>query len=160
MIALYRGRSVLSRAIRWQTRGEYSHAAWVLPDRSVIEAWAPGGVQHNVSLGRAHTAGTVVDLYAIRGLTAPQHEEIERFLRSELGGGYDYGNLLKFMSRRRGGHNERWFCSELVFAACVAAGVRLLERIAAWQVSPSMLALSPLLVPAETVETEEVLEDP
>jgi len=37
-IALYRGNSFIGKAIRWQTRGIYSHASIVLPEGDVIEA--------------------------------------------------------------------------------------------------------------------------
>jgi hypothetical protein len=40
-IALYQGKSLISRAIRWQTRSQYSHAAFLLDDGSLIEAWQP-----------------------------------------------------------------------------------------------------------------------
>lgn len=40
-IALYQGKSAISRLIRWQTRSQYSHAAFLLDDGSVIEAWQP-----------------------------------------------------------------------------------------------------------------------
>src|SRR5215469_1941664 len=40
-IALYQGKSLISLLIRWQTRSRYSHAAFLLDDGSVIEAWQP-----------------------------------------------------------------------------------------------------------------------
>ena len=40
-IALYQGKSLISLLIRWQTRSQYSHAAFLLDDGSVIEAWQP-----------------------------------------------------------------------------------------------------------------------
>lgn len=157
-VALYRGVSPLSRAIRWQTRGEYSHAAIVLPCGSVIEAW-PGGVQENPCLGKAHTPGTRVDLFDVPGLTGAMVHEVERFLRSEIGCGYDYLGVLRFVSRRRGAHDEKWFCSELVFEALRRVGIYLLARVEAWRVSPTDLGMSPLLLPAGSGVTEEYLED-
>jgi uncharacterized protein YycO len=153
-IALYRGISPLSLAIRWQTRGPYSHAAVRIPNGNVIEAWAVCGVAENAHLGKAHTPGTQVDLFKVKGLDARHERWLMGFLRSEIGCGYDYGAIFKFLTRRKGAHNERWFCSELVFAAFEAVGIRLLERVEAWQVSPSMLAWSPLLVQSEVCFTE------
>lgn len=40
-IALYQGKSFISRLIRWQTRSRYSHAAFLLDNGNVIEAWTP-----------------------------------------------------------------------------------------------------------------------
>ena len=42
MIALYKGTSALSRIIRWRTWSDYTHAAWVFQDGSVIEEWKGG----------------------------------------------------------------------------------------------------------------------
>jgi uncharacterized protein YycO len=158
-LALYRGISPLSLLIRWQTRGPYSHAAFVLPSGSVIEAW-PGGVQENPDLGKAHTAGTVVDLFDFpRSFSPEMAQKVLELARREVGSGYDYLGVLQFISRRRGAHNERWFCSELVFEMLQRVGISLLARVEPWQVSPSMLALSPLLTHVGTTFTKQFLED-
>ena len=45
LIALFRGRGLISALIRWQTRGRYSHAAIIQHGRVIIEAWAGKGVR-------------------------------------------------------------------------------------------------------------------
>lgn len=127
MIALYRGKSMISKAIRWQTRSDYSHAAWVCPDFSVIEAWWPHGVRHVADPFLLHTEDTEIDLWAVSGLTAQQEREVERFLRLQLGKRYDMRGVFQFLSRRPCPQNERWFCSELVAAALDLAGAPLLH---------------------------------
>lgn len=144
MIALYHGVGLLSRLIQFQTRGKYSHAAWVCADGSVIEAWV-SGVEHNAHLGKAHTTGTRVDLFEIKGLSWRDRKMIEELLLDELGKPYDYWAILKFLSRRAATENGKWFCSELIFAAALARGIELLARCEAWEVSPTMMGWSPRL---------------
>ena len=149
MIALYRGKSRISRGIRWQTRGPYSHAAWLCSDGSVYESWHRGGVVHSESVGSIHTPGTEVDLFAVQ----VDNAQVERFLESQLGKHYDWRAIMGFVSRcpQLADEQDKWFCSELVFAACAFAGVGLFrlgkpEPVRAWEVSPSKLAWSNELI--------------
>lgn len=147
MIALYRGISPISRAIRFFTWSDYSHASYVRDDRSLeIESWHKGGVRERSVLGEGHPPCTKIDLFRINA-SSDQVRLIEGFLRSQVGKGYDYRGVVHFISRRdeelRG--QERWFCSELVFAAHAHAGIHLLARVPAWKVSPGLLSMSPLL---------------
>ena len=146
MIALYKGTSALSRLIRWRTWSDYSHAAWVFPDQSVIEAWK-GGVTHAPSILAGHAPGTEVHLYTL-DLTIEQRWAIQDFLIAQIGKPYDYAGILGFLTASKTEHPARWFCSELVFSALKQARISVLARIPAWKVSPGLLALSPLLRPA------------
>jgi uncharacterized protein YycO len=141
-ILLFRGRGLISSLIRWQTRGEYSHAALLMPDGRIIESWQGDGVRIKTL---ADWVG--VDAYTVVGMTDEQWERAFEFARSQLGRGYDYWAIVRFISRDKMPENERWFCSELVFAALAHARVAALARIEPWAVSPGLLNLSPLLVP-------------
>jgi hypothetical protein len=44
-VLLFRGKGVISTLIRWQTRGEYSHAALLMPDGMIVESWQGAGVR-------------------------------------------------------------------------------------------------------------------
>ena len=145
MIALYKGTSFISRIIRWRTWSDYSHAVWVCRDGTVIEAWV-GGVRRVPGLLSQHREKTVVELYAIAGLNEEQRDRIETFLVAQLGKPYDYAAILGFALRKDTQNPAKWFCSELIFAACLFAGIYLLARIPPWKVSPDLLALSPLLI--------------
>jgi len=151
MIALYKGTSALSRLIRWRTWSDYSHAAWVFPDQSVIEAWK-GGVTHAPSILAGHAPDTEVHLFTL-DLTIEQRWAIQDFLIAQIGKPYDYGGILGFLTASKTEHPNRWFCSELLFSALKQAKVCLLARIPAWKVSPGLLALSPLLTPKSTHTT-------
>jgi len=143
MIALYKGTSALSRLIRWRTWSDYSHAAWVFPDGSVIEAWK-GGVTHAPSILSAHASDTEVHLFAL-DLTIEQRWAIQDFLIAQIGKPYDYAGILGFLAAAKTENPDRWFCSELLFSAVKQARINLLARIPAWKVYPGLLALSPLL---------------
>jgi hypothetical protein len=146
MIALYRGVSPISKAIRIFTRSDYSHAAWICNDGTCIEAWHPGGVRHRPDPYAGHTPGTLVDYFGIAELNQNQARRIEWFLKDKLGAGYDLGGVLRFVSRRRAANPSRWFCSELVLAALQSAGHPIL-RAEPHEIAPGHLAWSTDLCP-------------
>ncbi|HEY1170247.1 MAG TPA: YiiX/YebB-like N1pC/P60 family cysteine hydrolase [Verrucomicrobiae bacterium] len=154
LIALHRGKGFIARAIRWQTRSVYSHASIVLEESEcVVEAREFEGVR--MVLWRDVVAsGEVVDLFRVKGLTEEAEECVREFLWEQMGKAYDYTMVARFISRRQEerASSGKWFCSELVFAALAKAGVRLLERVEAWEVSPGMLRLSTRL---EQMKNEE-----
>jgi len=147
-ILAYKGLSWVSKAIRWQTRSDYSHIAIELDDGSVIEAWHVGGVAHNQSFRTVHTKGTPVDAFAI--LEKIDENEALAFLLDQVGKKYDFGSIARFMTRRDEPHDEKWFCSELAMAGVSKGGVDLLKRIPASHVSPGHMVTSPLLGFIET----------
>jgi hypothetical protein len=162
LIAQYRGRSLASKVIQWQTWSQISHSSLVqvpatfpllcaddlrvlLAACPVIEAWK-GSVRLHHGLSDGHTPATPVILYRVDGpLDATAAWD---FAAQRIGAPYDYRGVLGFGSRRSRAHSDsRWFCSELVFAALAAGGCRLLSRINAYQVSPAKIDISPLLHP-------------
>lgn len=155
-IALYQGTSVISRLIRWQTRSVYSHAAFVCDDGRVIEAWQPC-VRVVRGLSAQHRPGTVVDLFEfVAPLSAAEKSLIYGYAMCDLGTPYDYGAVLRFVTRKPEGERSRakLFCSEQVFSRCALAGRVLLERTEAWRVPPDWIARSPLLLRTGRVTTE------
>lgn len=151
-VALFRGKSLISRAIQWQTRSPYSHAAFLLPDGRVLEAWHQGGVRC-VAPNDGHEKGTIIELYTVEGLNPARSDLALRFAMAQVGKEYDFSSVFRFVSRRqeRRAAAGKWFCSELVFAALQKGGVNVLDRIQPWAVSPGMLACSPRLLPAGTL---------
>ena len=144
LVALHRGRGVIARAIQWQTRSVYSHASVVFEGSGVvIEAREFKGVR-SILWDEVVASGETVDVFRVKGLVPEAEEVVWEFLQEQLGKPYDYTMVARFITRRQGAREEsgKWFCSELVFAALAQAGVRLLERIEAWEVSPGVLRLS------------------
>lgn len=141
-VLLFRGREPLSAMIRWQTRSVYSHAALLLDNGCVIEAISGRGVRLVPPIDLS-----AVDVFDVSGMSERQWGRAIQFARHQIGCGYDYWAIIRFISRNRMPYNHKWFCSELVFAAIAQAGVNLLERVEPWAVSPGLLAMSPLLIP-------------
>jgi uncharacterized protein YycO len=155
-VLLFRGRGAMSMAIRWQSRSIYSHAAIQLRDGSIIESWQGSGVQRKILTDwKDIDAFDVVDCPERRWEL--DEEGCEAFLVNQIGKGYDYKSVLRFISRRKGGEPDRWFCSELVYAAIRYAGVDLFLRCEPWRVSPGMLLYSPLLEKARRYPVKPVL---
>jgi hypothetical protein len=157
-VLLYRGTGLLDRLIRWQTRSCYSHAAilvplppWMVRPPSVIEAAPWAGVRERLLTPEdLRTA----DCFDVIGMDEEQWQYAIESARAEIGCRYDWRSVLRFLTRRKAGSANRWFCSELVFQKIREAGVTLLERIKDWEVSPGQLRLS--LALEETTTTEHV----
>lgn len=145
-LLFFRGTSWVSEAIKGFHRGDYSHVGLLTPQGSIIESWYKGGVQENLLAHAPHTPGTVVDVYRVREeLVYIDHGRLLGWLRGEVGKGYDWKGVVRFLFRSSRDDKKRWFCSELIAAAFVDQGRPLLFT-EAHLVSPSVLAWSPLLV--------------
>jgi len=168
MLLLYKGTSWISKLIKWQTFGVYSHAAWWCQDGTVIEAWhtqtvngslkikLKEGVQRHDSPATIHTPGTEIDVFEVPGIN---EAAVEQFLISQIGKDYDFSPVLRgFIIRAMRDNPDKWFCSELVFAACQSAGVNLLRDVPAWKVHPGLLGYSPLLEPVGTIVTRDGID--
>lgn len=173
-LALCQGTGLVSRLIRLQTWGDYSHVAQVarfgdvrpmLPDvdpRSgqawrfaddalvLLESLEPQGVQCTRTLEEAHAhyaaEGGRLDLFTVEASPAQVFEVLAWWAqRIALRRGYDFVGILRFLARRGAGDaDERWVCSEAAFTALRDAGLVLL-RCEPPRVSPSVLGFSPLL---------------
>jgi len=167
MIGLYKGKSLVSSIIKFRTWGVYSHASWICDDGRVYEAWMNGGVRCENDFHEGHTPGTEIDIFN-PGFTSEQIRTVEGYLARQVGKKYDFAGVLGFFSRTAILKNvdptpteadamaaaiNAWFCSDLVFAACQAAGRPPLVRVPWYKVSPTVLSYSPELIYIQTVTT-------
>jgi uncharacterized protein YycO len=141
-VRLYRGRGLISRLIRWQTRGRYDHASIVV-DGVLYEALQGRGVVQSravLDCRRHDRFHTWVDEERLA--------ELQNFLTAQVGKPYDWTMVLRFISRRQESRKSKgkWFCSELVFAALNKGGCNLFKRTEPWEVSPGLIARSPCLL--------------
>jgi uncharacterized protein YycO len=113
----------------------------------VIEAREGFGVRLLPAI--EHRRGETHELFTVRDLTDAVADTVWEFARGQLGKPYDWTMVLRFISRRQESRKSRgkWFCSELVYASFQKAGVDLLRDTDPWEVSPGLLARSPLLTP-------------
>ena len=153
MIAYFKGKSLVSRLIRWRTWGVYSHVAWIEPDGTIWESWhrkgkgaKRNGVRRGVA-GDLHKPGTMVDLYAIE-LSDDQHADLVAWLEwwaANPDASYDFkGVVAGFMLRKRSEHsNTRQFCSEVLMRCLRSVRFSLLINILPEQTAPMDMAHSP-----------------
>lgn len=141
-IVLFKGTSWISRMIRWQTRSKYSHAAILTEGGTLVESLEGKGVQSTCDWNRPENA----DIFDVPS-TQDQRNSIMGFLSAQVGKPYDWLMVVRFVTRRQEGRRTsgKWFCSELVFAAFQQAGISLFRETEPWEVSPGLLARSPLL---------------
>ena len=136
----YRGKSLISKLIRWQTRSQYSHVS-VEIDGQNYEAWHIGGVVRR-SWNEGHTSGTQVDV--LRPVNTVNVVRMRHFLEQQIGKGYDYKGVLRFLSRRDERLDNRWFCSELVAQAFIE-GMCVLQNMRPSYLTPRDICMSPQL---------------
>ena len=112
----------------------------------IVESWQGDGVRV-----KTLKDWSGIDAFNVKGCGAQQWECATAFALGQVGKGYDYWAIIRFVDRRKMPENAKWFCSELVFAALLMAGVKLFDRIDAGAVSPGLLTISTLLLPLEQV---------
>ena len=153
-ILSYRGVSLLSKGIRAFTWGEYSHIAWPLFSGNIIEAWK-GGIRITQHPFTGHSRRTRVWLHDVIDFDESKRPAVEGFLLSQVGKGYDYSGILRFMRRRDPrrwrdmtakdvdpADVNRWICSS-IGAYALARYERPLQDLPWWRMSPRLVVASP-----------------
>lgn len=141
-IILYRGTGIINALIRWQTRSHYAHAAIMDEAGGKIYESFPG-------VGVCERSFEPEDFkkdahhFVVTEPFLPW--EVREFISAQLGKKYDYAGVFRFLTRSKERKHDQWFCSELVFEAFRAQGVKLLNCDEGWKVSPALLAMSPYL---------------
>lgn len=146
-IVFYRGSDIIDRTILFFSRGGYSHCGILLNDGTVIDAKPFSNVKRRPDIYDGAKLGTEIHIYNIPS-TSQQDRIIEDFLNKQIGKSYDYMLVLGFLlytSELNRKKRNKWICSELVFAALRKANIKLLDRIEAWKISPTILSYSPIL---------------
>lgn len=143
-IGQYKGKSFISRAIKFATWGKYSHTAIILDDNYIVEAWqGSNSVRVIKSLSDGHKPGTPVDIYSAR-MGSEQERIFRAFVEAQVGKKYDFWGIAGFLRRKDLQRGESWFCSELFAAGCEKAGITLFNNLRPSQTSPSMITRSPI----------------
>ena len=150
-VVLFKSKGFFQSLIKWQTRSKYSHAAILTSDGVLIEATTPGGVRAIADWKQTPDA-EIFKVEGFGGYWGQRREDENKaiaFLSEQIGKPYDYLMVARFVSRLQESRRTsgKWFCSELVFAAMQKADITLLRDTEPWEVSPGLLARSPLLIP-------------
>lgn len=148
-IGFYKKNGFVANIIKFLTRGQYSHVA-IEVNNTFYEA-------KEFSLVRKYVTWTKnssqIDIYELE-ITDDQERRLVNFLEKQIGKKYDYLMVLGFLfyvTREKRKSRGKWFCTELIFAALEKVGVKLLNNIEPWKVSPATLSYSTLLKYKETV---------
>ena len=153
---LVKGTGIVSKLIRWQTRGQYSHAALLFSDNVVIESRE----RHYDIATKKHTSGVQkvsfdywkqligdapFTVFDVEPITNDDESKIRAFAESQIGKPYDYLGVLRFITRKnyQSQPDDKWWCSELVFQA-IAEVVLLFANTEGWWVNPDLLQRTPL----------------
>ena len=93
-VRIYKGTSIISKLIQFQSDGPYSHSAIVFGD-TVYEAKEFKGVQkHPIT----DDVGLVYDDFAV-DMTVEQVDILMKFLEAQMGKKYSYGMIARFITR-------------------------------------------------------------
>lgn len=136
----------LIRAFTWS---EFSHVDVVMPNGKLLGARAKGGVSE---LNSDYEPKAKVAYYFIHGLTLTQEGLVYQFLQSQLGKPYDYGAVAGWLLHRDWQSPIKWYCSELVAAAFLYAGVPLLNLEKVNRIVPGLLMLAPYQVACDSAQ--------
>jgi uncharacterized protein YycO len=148
-IVFCRNAGIISKLIRWRTLGRWSHVG-------IIAGFVQGKVGHVPIVLSAQGKGiTDEPLYEwpkdkaflrVRDITDTQVDAALDFADLQRGKPYDFCGLVDFLTFRKHQREDRWFCSELVFAALRHAGIDLFGgRKDKAFVSPGDIYENPLL---------------
>ena len=154
IFGLSRSPGFISHAIRLFSWGSWSHAFLVI-DGMVYESREFVGV-HCVPYAAAVAGTSAVQLFRVPS-TPEQDQTIMAFACAHLGKAYDYRGIIGFISHREEAPHEydaRVFCSDYVFEAAYAAGIKFYRDRRGYQITPSMLEWSEIAEPLDSSAQE------
>jgi hypothetical protein len=128
-VALYKGKrggfaGAFDAAVRWWTRGAYSHVELIFSDGMSASASARDGGVRFKDIEYHPDRWDIIEIEA-------DEEYARAFIEQRVGLGYDYFGLFGFVWRPHSGSALLWFCSEIVMGA--------LKFDDPWQFNPNMV---------------------
>lgn len=144
-IVAYKGKSTLSKLIKWRTNGEYSHTEFVnnFKDNEFGTYGAINFKGVQFADYNWHIKGTEYDVFAI-DVTEAQFDKFKNFLNDQLNKKYDIIGILGYIDNRVNQDDSKWYCSELCYEALQHIGIELFNCNIKHP-SPSLIVISPLL---------------
>jgi len=149
--------NLFSKVIKFMTWSRFSHVEWVTERGTVFGADALNGVCE-VGLSERIKRASCLSLHALT-MDEMQEQSFINFMEAQRGKPYDWSGIFGGALRRQWASPDKWFCSELVAAACASAG-RPLLRIQENQynrVTPQDVYHSPLFLNVSE-NMEEVIQ--
>lgn len=144
-----RGPGLAPSVIRFCTRSPHHHVGIIDPHTNIAyESVTKTGVTKS----RDYVAhpGFSIDLFRV-WVTEDQKRVVLDFLEKQLGKRYDWSAVVQVLNYERDWtEDDEWFCSELVAAAFLAAGIYLIRKPAG-RVTPGDCVYSALVEPITTI---------
>jgi uncharacterized protein YycO len=139
---LSRSGNVISKGIRWWSRGKWSHARLLFDDGVIIEAVWPR--VRKVVFNPTEDQGNY-QIFEVQ-TTRQQHADILSYAQLQIGKRYDLIGDLHFVTRQdyASQPDTKWFCSDLVFESFREGGIDLFWDTRGWEVWPDLLKRSML----------------
>ena len=147
LIVLFSDHGPVASLIRFQTRSKYSHAAVWSPRRQLLWESRPGTGVRRITWTRNQARRSKASFFTVPSMTEAGMAEAMEWADRQVGKGYDYLGVLRFLSRETRDNRNRFFCSEFDFEFALRGGVLLLHNIQPYEVSPALLSFSPLMEP-------------
>lgn len=157
-VLMYRGKSLVSRLIRFSTRSKYSHAGlavWWNKRLMVMEAVGKGVIVTPLSANVAHYEGSVEWFTSTQEIPEVDRVKLVQFAQQELGKEYDTWKLVLFglfillgknvETRDKLMREKKLFCSYYVAQAYNAIGRDLKQNVSDRFMTPDDVASSSLL---------------
>jgi uncharacterized protein YycO len=143
----YSGKGPMSKLIKWQTRSKYSHSAIMISNGFSTLMFESNPPEVTQLLGEPAIVRAESAVSILHPTVEVDEDRMFRWLTKQVGKKYDKTMVVRFVTRKQETRKsrEKWFCSELVYAAFKHVGVDLFRDTEPWEVSPGMLARSPLL---------------
>ena len=113
----FKGKSLLSNLIKFWTRSEYSHVAFLLGDDTLIECWGDSifDVKWQIVSPpfKNHQSGTQIEIWSLN-VSKQEYEFVKDFMfRLGLSSfSYDYIGILSFVLKIEKHNRHGFFCSE------------------------------------------------
>lgn len=144
-LLFFKGKSSISKAIRFFTWGKYSHVSLIYK-YNIYEAWWPDGVRKCTINELNHSQNTHIDVYKLNiDVTTDDKFKLIQFFDEQVGKDYDLPGIFGFLTRRKFEKNDRWFCSELITYGFNTILKKKIINAESYKVSPTILSYSPYL---------------
>jgi uncharacterized protein YycO len=131
-IVLSSTNSIGAKFLKWHQRSEWAHVE-VEYDNYFIGARTSGVDKFDLdTVPEKHIVG-------ILKCTRGQKARFDEFIHSQIGKKYDWKAYVGFLFNKKSEQEQhRWFCSELILAACDYAGIQLFNKnsVRPWNVMP------------------------
>jgi len=127
-LIFYKGKSVFSKLVKWQTDSEYSHTGLLLDNVHIVDT----SFRQPLKVRHFDYKLSEFDAYRVSNLNYLKIEKINNFIQRTLNDKYDYGEIFAYIVNKYLGisvnHDvDRFVCSSWVNECFKSAGIELVN---------------------------------